>query len=212
MAQYSSVYQLYDDVAKYVNTKESSLIETVPSWVYQAEVELDRRLRHPAAMVMSSFTMLQGTQRIPAPKEMTELCSIRCENTNETLYRRSYETVLQMYNPEKYPKYFASVSNYFYLDKTVTENVRYEFIFYTSPDKLSPEITDNFYLQVIPDFLLYITLEKAFIFNGEPQQAQYWRQMGEVQLAALEAQIKRENDQGSTLISMNDTARNQYYY
>lgn len=212
MAKYDSVLQLYADVQNYVNTNESTLVATIPFWVSQAELELDRRLRHPAAEIISSFKVVAGGERIPAPIEMLELKSIKSRATGEMLYRRSYETLSEMYNPTKYPKYFASVANYFYLDKVITEDVTYEFVFYTSPDKLSNELTTNFYLAVLPDFLLYITLEQAFIFNGQPDQAAYWRNMGEQQLALLNTQIQREDSQGSTLLYMNDVSRNQYYF
>lgn len=212
MAQYDNVSELYTDVKQYVDRNEATFISKIPEWVNQAENELDRRLRHPAAEVISTYTVLAGNRSIPAPRQMSEIKSIRSRSTNSILYRRSYETLYDVQNNSQYPIAFASIANQFYMDITCSENVTYEFVFYTVPDKLTLSNSNNFYLAVLPDFLLYVTLEQAFIFDGQPEQAVYWRQMAETQLALLNEQIKRESYQGSTLIAWGDSARNDYYY
>lgn len=212
MAQYDNVNDLYADIQKYVDRNESSFTNFIPVWVNQVENELDRRLRHPAAEVISTYTVQAGYNNIPAPTELLELKSIRSRATNEILYRRSYEVLYEVQNESKYAIRFASVSNRYYLDKTVDEDVVYEVIFYTAPAKLSSTNSNNFYLAVVPDVLLYLSLEAAFIYDGQPDQAAYWRSMAETQLALLNEQIDRESYQGSTLVPWQNNERNNYYY
>lgn len=213
MAKYDNVNQLYADIQQYVNRNESTFTTLIPTWVYQAETELDRRLRHPAAEVISSFTVLAGNNYIPAPTQLLELKSIRSRKTNDMLYRRSYEVLYDVLNDTRYPIRFASVANRYYLDKIVeSEDVDYEFVFYTAPDKLSVTHVTNFYLDTVPDVLLYLGLEAAFIYDGQPDQAVYWRQMAETQLALLNEQIDRESYQGSTLVPWQNNERNNFYY
>lgn len=210
--KYDNVTDLYSDIQKYVDRNESTFVNMIPSWVFQAENELDRRLRHPAAEVISTYNVTAGSTSIPAPTQLLELRSIRSRSTNEMLYKRSYEVLYSTPNNTRYPIAFASVANKYFLDITTDEDVTYEFIFYTSPDKLGTDNPTNFYLSVVPDFLLYVSLESAFIFDGQPEQAAYWRQMAEAQLSLLNEQIKRESYQGSTLVAWGDYSRNNYYY
>lgn len=210
--KYDNVNELYSDIQTYVDRNESTFTNMIPSWVFQAENELDRRLRHPAAEVISTYKVLAGKNSIPSPMELLELKSIRSRTTNQIIFKRSYEVLYDVVNNTRYPIAFASVANNYYLDKVADEDVVYEFIFYTSPPKLGTDNPTNFYLSMVPDFLLYVSLESAFIFDGQPDQAQYWRQMAEAQLALLNEQIKRESYQGSTLIAYGDSERNNFYY
>ncbi|MGZ0856026.1 phage adaptor protein, partial [Klebsiella pneumoniae] len=111
MAQYQNVSDLYTDVQKYVDTKEAYFISKIPAWVYFAETELDRRLRHPAAEKVDVFTVSAGYDYLTAPKNLLELKSIRNRSNNQILYRQSYEKIYDVQNYSNQPIAFASVSN-----------------------------------------------------------------------------------------------------
>jgi len=212
MAQYSTVNDLYTDIARYVDTKEQYFISKIPAWIHLAESELDRRLRHPAAENVQGFTVKAGNNYLTAPIDLLELKSVRNTNNNLFLYRRSYETLFQVYNPEKEPVAFASVSNKYILDKPVSVDTIIEVVYYNAPQKLDISNSSNLYLIALPDFLLYVGLEQAFIFNGQPDQATYWRGMAETRLAMLNEQILRESYQGSTLVTYTDIDRINKYF
>lgn len=212
MAQYSTVSDLYTDVQKYVDRNESTFINKIPSWVFMAESELDRRLRHPAAENIQSFTVQKGSDYLTAPIDLLELKSIRNSKSGEFLYRRSLETLYTTPNYGDTPIAFASTSNRYVLDQTVTEDTVFSVVYYNAPTKLDITNSSNLYLVSLPDFLLYVSLELAYIFDGQPEQAQYWRGMAEAVFAMLQEQILRESYQGSTLVTHSNSDNISRYY
>lgn len=212
MAQYATVSELYADVQLYVNRNESTFISKIPMWVTMAEGELDRRLRHPAAENIQTFTVTTGNDYLTAPIDLLELKSIRNASTGEFLYRRSLETLYTVPNYTKQPIAFASTSNRYVLDKPVIEDSQFNVVYYNAPTKLSVQNSSNLYLVALPDFLLSVALEQAFFFDGQPDQAQMWRTLAESQLAILNEQILRESYQGSTLVTHSNVDNISRYY
>lgn len=212
MAQYDNVDALYQDIQNYVDTNESSLVKKIPAWIYLAESELDRRLRHPAAENVQTFKVLQGNDYLTAPIDLLELKSIKNNSTGDFLYRRSYEVLYQSQNFRNSPVAFASVSNKYLLDIPVQEDSTFQVVYYNAPEKLSVQNSSNLYLVALPDFLLSVGLEQAYIYDGQPEQAQYWRMAAERQLQMLNDQITRESYQGSTLVTYSDSSRISHYY
>ncbi|MDR7342131.1 hypothetical protein J2X14_000519 [Pantoea alhagi] len=212
MAQYQNVSDLYTDVQKYVDTKEAYFISKIPAWVYFAETELDRRLRHPAAEKVDVFTVSAGYDYLTAPKNLLELKSIRNRSNNQILYRQSYEKIYDVQNYSNQPIAFASVSNMYKLDKAVSTDTAFEVVYYIAPEKLDVSNSSNLYLIAVPDFLLWVALEQAYIFDGQPDQAQYWRNMAETSLTGLQEQLLRESYQGSTLVTWANSDNITRYY
>lgn len=201
-----------------MNRDEETLNRNIPYWVSNAEDELDKLLRHPAALVVENYVVKAGLNRIPAPLEMTEIYSIRNLALGVMLYRKPYEILYESYNNTNYPQYFGALGPDFYLDKSVPEDTNFEFVFYSSPPKLGSTdkdgniVNNNFYLQVMSDYLLCSSLAKSFLFDGQPDKSAAWSQNASTILANLNEQIKREEFQGSTTIAMCDVPRLQHYF
>lgn len=204
MSAYNTVSELYDDVQKYLDRNESSIVNKIPMWVHMAEDELDRRLRHPAAEMVQSYVVKAGYDYVPAPRNLLELKSLRLVDEGRTLYRRSLETLYELPKSDEKPLAFASRANYYILDKTVKVDTTIEFIYYTAPDKLGNENSANLYLVACGDFLLYVALSNGFAYDANPQESAYFRQLAEASLATLQDQINRESMAGHTLVQFSN--------
>lgn len=209
---YDNVNELYTAVQVAVDSKEQNLVNNIPNWVFLAESELDRRLRHPAAEKVQIFTVQATYDYLTAPRNLLEIKSIYNRSSKKMLFRQSYENIKNIANYTNEPIGFASLSNMFILDKEVTKDTEFQVVYYTAPDKLGVVNSSNLYLTALPDFLYYVTLEHAFIFNGQPDQASYWRNMAERTFAMLSEQILSEEYQGSTLVSWQDDDQISRYY
>lgn len=205
MSAYSNAAELYADVQAYMNRNETSIVNKIPMWVHMAEDELDRRLRHPAAEEVQSYTVPAGFDFIPAPRNLLELKSIRAEGTKSPLNRRSLETLYDTPSYSDEPVAFASRANYYILNEKVKEDTTYEFIYWTTPEKLSNTNSSNLYLVSCGDFLLYAALAYGFGYDVNPQEAQYFRQLAETALANLQEQITREALSGHTLVQWSNS-------
>ena len=205
MAVYTQVSVLYADIQKYMDRNEDSIVAKIPLWVRMAEGELDRRLRHPASQVVYNYPLVTGSQELEAPRQLTELRSIRITSNPEALQRRSPEELYRgpFYKDE--PEAFASVGNKYILNKPVEKDTTFEFVYYTTPIPLSVENSSNLYLDACGDILLYMALSLGFAYDNNQAESAYWRQMAEAALESLQTQIKQEAMSGSTFVNFANT-------
>lgn len=212
MSNYTTVSDLYADVQLYMNRNETSIVNKIPLWVRMAEDELDRRLRHPATEAVLTYTVTQGTDRIPAPANLAELKYIRIPSVKRILYRRSIETLYELPLDDQLPTGFASVSNSYVLNIVAPADTVFEYNFYMTPSKLSTSNASSVYLVQCGDILLYLALSFGFAYDQNPEESAYWRSTAEQALAMLNEQINREQISGSTLISFSNRDYLQTYF
>lgn len=212
MSAYANAAQLYSDIEQYMDRHEASIVNRIPMWVHMAEDELDRRLRHPAAEEVQNYEVKAGFDFIPAPRNLLELKSLRLEGVSVPLTRRSLETLYDVPSWESHPVAFASRANYYILDKKVKEDTNVEFIYWTTPEKLSNTNSSNLYLVAAADFLLYAALSSAFSYDTNPEESQYYRGLAETALSNIQSQISREAMSGHTLVCWSDTTSLSTYF
>lgn len=213
MSSFKDVQELYAAVQKYMDRNDKSVVDKIPMWVNMAEQELDRRLRHPAAMVRALITIPANTGQIKAPANLSELVHARVQGQEQPMYRRSLE---MLYAPPEplgiYPTAIASMQNTYQFNKLCHEDFQLEFIYYVAPNKLSLENVTNLYLVALGDFLLYVALSNGFSYDTNLEESAYYRSMAEKALADLQEQIEREAISGSTMVSLSDSRHLVRYF
>ena len=214
MATYSNVSDLYSAVQAYMGRNETGIINKIPLWVSFAEDELDRRLRHPAAITTQEYTVSGKSSTIPAPESLLELKSITQLPSLQPLLRRSFESLFQPPYPTQkgMATAFASHGGEFILNEVMGEDTVFQVSYYASPLKLSTNNPENLYLSACGDFLLFTALAHGFAYDTNAEESQYYKLMAEAVLSTLSEQIQREDLAGSTLVTFANSDYLETYY
>lgn len=188
-------------VAGYLNTKADDVLSKIPLWVSEVENNLEAIMRHPAALIVATYTMRLGAETIPAPSNLNEIAYMRIKGSKDNLYMEQYETLYQPplgNNGE--PTAFARRGRFYVLNAPVTGELVIEMAYYSAQPYLENDGDMNLWLAQCGDLMLYAVLDRAFSYIPQPEEAAMYKAKAGEALDMINNRIEREKRAGNSPI------------
>lgn len=209
--------KLVDSIQRYINRYDEDTLAMIPLFINTAEKKILRGLRMPSMEKMVLFNLTDaGDNDLPleeglsAPNEWVRLPTdyiemkfmwVECK----TCQRVTFDQLVSAGNDtDPYTKpfneapIFAINAGRIYL-KGVEQDTPIKMTYYADFPEISPSVSCNPILQLLPDAFLYIAVAEGFKFLMEEERATYWEKQGMASVQAVQLQVNDAEFAGSPL-------------
>lgn len=191
-----STYQdLIDQIKIWLNRDDSSTVESIPSFIYFAELEIFRMLKLPEYEKVVELKVEDNQAEIP--KDLEELIEIYSNNNTVGRHTSHRELIRHkqagMYHDDFY--YATLADKWVFHDQAKLDKVYCHY--YSGPDHLSFSNNKTALLKLAPDLLLFTALKHGSTFAEDIEKVQIWDTYADNAMAEIKTKLIENNMSGS---------------